>query len=147
MLDYYSYLFKITWPEFVLTSLVIIFILARLVAKVIQDLKRYKKWGRLLLIFKIGFWMGIIAAYLLMFGQANPDWFAHPKEIQGELIGKSLTHSQENPYSLQIQEETHSLSLFVDYRTYKTLEVGDQISLKALPNRMEVYQCEVLPNN
>lgn len=145
MRDYYTYLMKITWPEVIITSSIIIFLLARLIRKVRRDLKRYKKWGRMLIILRVGFWVGIALAYLFMFGRAYPDWFSRPREIQGELQGKSLTNSQENPYSVQIQEGTMLLSLSVDYRTYKTLELGDQVKMTALPHRLEVYQCEILP--
>lgn len=145
MFDYYSYLWKITWPEVIITSSIFVFIMARLIGKVRQDLKRYKKWGRLLIILRVGFWSGILVSYLLMFNEDNPDWFARPLEVQGELQGKSLTNSQQNPYSLQVQEGTLLLSLGVDYRTYKTLNLGDKVRINALPNHLEVYQCEVLP--
>lgn len=128
-----------------MTSTIIVFLLARLIVKVGRDLKHYKKWGRLIIILRVGFWSGIAFSYLLMFGQTNPDWFTHPREIQGELQGKSLTNSQKNPYSIQVQEGTISVSLLVDYRTYRTLELGDQVKIKALPHYLEVYQCEVLP--
>lgn len=128
-----------------MTSIAIVFLLARLIEKVRHDLIRYKKWGRLIIILRVGFWSGIFVSYLLMFSLANPDWFSRPRAIQGELQGKSLTNSQESPYSLQVQEGTLTLSLGVDYRTYKTLELGDQVRIKALPNCLKVYQCEVLP--
>lgn len=126
-------------------SSIIVFLLARLVKMLRHDLRRYKKWGRMLIILRVGFWTSIALSYILMFGQANPDWFTRPREIRGELQGKSLTNSQENPYSIQVQEGTLSVSLLVDYRTYKTLELGNQVKITALPHRLEVYQCEVLP--
>ncbi|AHF08653.1 hypothetical protein [Desulfitobacterium metallireducens] len=145
MLNYYRYLWKISWPEVIMTSIISVFLLVRLIEKVRHDLKQYKKWGRLFIILRVGFWSVILGAYLLMFSLDNPDWFEHPKEIQGELQGKSLSNSQDNPYSLQVQEGTQTLSLWVDYRTYKTVNLGDQVKIKVLPNCLEVYQCEVLP--
>ncbi|WP_425806996.1 hypothetical protein ACHOLT_07675 [Desulfitobacterium sp. Sab5] len=145
MLDYYIYLWKITWPEVLGLIFLIPFVLARLIWKVGKDLKRYRKWGRLLIIPKTGFWLGILSCYLLMFYFAIPDWFISPKEIQGEIQGKFLTDSQVKPYSIQVKAGSDPITLSVDYRTYKTLNLGDEVKIKELPNRLEVYQCEVLP--
>lgn len=145
MLDYYIYLWKTTWPEVLGLICLIPFIIARLIWKVVKDLERYRRWGRLLIIPKAGFWLGILSSYLLMFYFANPDWFIPPKEVQGEIQGKYLTNSQGNPYSIQIKTGMDSLTLSVDYRTYKALNLGDKVKIKDLPNRLEVYQCEILP--
>ncbi|HVJ50141.1 hypothetical protein [Desulfitobacterium sp.] len=145
MLDYYIYLWKITWLDVLAVSSITIFIIARLLWKVGNDLKRYKRWGRLLIIPRVGFWLGILGAYLLMFNLANPDWFDQPGVIQGEIQGKSLTNSSANPYSIQVKRGTEPLTLWVDYQTYKTLNIEDQVKIKALPNHLIVYQCEVLP--
>lgn len=145
MVNYYSYLWKMTWLEVVATGFVTVFILGRLVWKIVRDFKRYKRWGRLVLLFRVGFWLGILGIYLLMFSLAEPDWLARPGELQGEVQGKSLTDSTLYPYSVELKAGAGPQSVWVDYRTFKTVNPGDRVKIEYLPNRLEVYRCEVLP--
>lgn len=146
MADYYLYLWKATWIEALGLLSLTLFVLTRLIWKASTGYKQgLSRWGKSIILFKALGWLGILSAYLLMLYVTEPDWFAKPLWIQGEVQGKTMTQNSLRPYTVEIQAETGSKTLVVDGLSYQELTPGQRVKMSYLPNRLEVVTSEILP--
>lgn len=144
--DYYQYLWKATWIEALGIVLLGLFILIRYIWKAYaKTQKGLKLKDKLILIFKGMGWILVYSTYLLIFNASEPDWFAKPIQVQGEIQGKSMTPDSHNPYSIEIEWDSGRETLLLDSYTYRELETGQRVNVTFLPNRLQVISCEILP--
>jgi hypothetical protein len=146
MADYYFYLWKATWPDVIGFLGICLFVLGRLLwkgwTKFKQGSRHREKLGFL---FKGIGWLLILGIYLFMLYLGEPDWFANPQWIQGEIQGKAMLQSSQHSYSVEVKSEFESKILIVDERSYRELSPGQKVKIKYLPNRLQVVTCEILP--
>jgi len=148
MVEYYRYLFQISWPAGSLLVILYVFVLYRLFQK-IKHVRKYEwdGWGIFVLCHKIIFWIFILMTYLLMFFRIYPDWLAQPAVYKGEVQDIDYDVAQGRYYMHLLPEaESGSVKLWVDERTFYEVELGSQVVVKSLYFRQEVYSCEVLPD-
>ena len=146
MSDYYLYLWKVSWIEALGFVCLTLLILARLIWKAVVVYKQGSTHFRKFVVFLKGLgWIGILSAYLLMIYVTEPDWFAKPQWIQGEVQGKTMTQSSGHPYTVEIQSEVGSKTLSVDELSYQELDTGQNVKMSYLSHRLEVVTCEILP--
>ena len=145
MADYYIYLGKATWIEVLGFLVLFIFVLVRMIGRAWavhkEGLGRWRKLGVLLK--GIG-WLGILSVYLFMLYAVEPDWFASPQWIVGEIQEKIMTESSVQPYIIKVKSEHESKNLSVDGFSYRELIPGQKVKMSYLPHRLEVVTCEIL---
>ena len=84
--EYYQYLWKTTWIEALGILLLGLFILIRTIWKVYTKAQKpLRRKDKLLLAGKGLVWLLIYGTYLLIFNASEPDWFAKPVQVQGEI--------------------------------------------------------------
>lgn len=146
MTDYYLYLWKATWFESLGFFCLSFFVVARLIWKAYAIHKQGSARFRKFIVFLKGLgWLGILSAYILMLYLTEPDWFAKPLWIQGEVQGKSMTQSSQHPYTVEILSETGRKTLVLDGLSYRELSPGQRVKASYLPHRLEAVTCEILP--
>ena len=146
MADYYIYLWKATWIEGVGFLGLCLFVLVRMMWKVWnahkQGLGRLVKLG---VLFRGIGWLGVLSAYVLMLYVVEPDWFASPQWIVGEIQEKTMTESSLHPYTVEVKADFGSKTLIVDGFSYRELIPGQKVKMSYLPHRLEAVTCEILP--
>lgn len=146
MIEYYQYLWKATWIENLSIILLGLFIITRSIWKVYAKVQKgIKLTDKLLLTLRGLGWLIVFSAYLLIFHESEPDWFARPVQIQGEIISKGVSQNDLHPYSVEIGSESGKETLFLDHFTYYELRKGQRVNVSYLPHRLEVFTCEILP--
>lgn len=146
MSDYYLYLWKATELEALSFLCLSFFVVARFTWKAIIIQKQgAARFGKFVVFIKGLGWLGILSAYLLMIYVTEPDWFAKPLWIQGEVQGKTMTQSTQHPYTVEIQSEAGNKVLFVDGFSYQEFDIGQSVKMSYLSHRLEVVTCEILP--
>ncbi|NMA69418.1 MAG: hypothetical protein GX958_08375 [Desulfitobacterium sp.] len=147
MAAYYAYLWKATWIEALGISVLVLFILGRLVWKFyIESRQEMKRSNKILLGAKSFGWLVILVIYSIMFYQSEPDWFDRPVQIQGEIVGKNaIPGVSSTSYKIQVQGSEESEDLYLDHYSYQELEIGQFVNATYLPHRQEVITCKILP--
>ena len=144
--DYYHYLWKATWIEALGFMLLGLFVLIRYIWKIYSKAQKgVKLTDKLILVCKGLGWSLILATYLLVFRSSEPDWFAKPVQVQGEIQGKSMASDSRQPYSVEIEWDSGRETLHLDPYTYRELETGQRVNVTFLPYRLQVISCEILP--
>ncbi len=144
--EYYQYLWKTTWIEALGILLLGLFILIRTIWKVYTKAQKpLRRKDKLLLAGKGLGWLLIYGTYLLIFNASEPDWFAKPVQVQGEIQGKSMASDSRQPYSVEIEWDSGRETLHLDPYTYRELETGQRVNVTFLPYRLQVISCEILP--
>lgn len=144
--DYYQYLWKATWIEALGILFLGLFITIRYVWKVYSKAQKGIRFTDKLLLFIRGLgWLSVYFAYLLMFNASEPDWFAKPVHVQGEIQGKSMVPNSLHPYSVEVEWESGRETLLLDHYTYEELDPGQRVNVTFLPHRLQVISCEILP--
>jgi hypothetical protein len=145
MAEYYLYLWKATWVE-VLGLALLFFVVFMRIGRIRTSYRQgLGQWGKFVMILKGIGWLGIFSTYLLMFYVAEPDWFAKPHWVQGEILGKTMNQSSQYPYTLELQSEIDRINLFVDNLVYQEIKTGQRVKVSYLPHRREIVTCEILP--
>lgn len=146
MVNYYQYLWKTTWIEALGILVLGLFILIqytwKVYAKAQNPLRPLDKW---MLAFKGIGWLLIFGTYLLIFNTSEPDWFAKPVQVQGEIQGKSMVSNSLYPYNVEIEWDSGREVFHLDPYTYQELKTGQRVNVTFLPHRMQVISCEILP--
>lgn len=146
MADYYMFLWRATWIKVVGFLVLCLFVLVRMLWKTWSAHKRgLGRWGELGVLLKGMGWLGILSAYLLMLYKVEPDWFAGPRWIEGEIQEKTMIENSKYPYSIDIKTDSKSYTLLVDQLSYRELIPGQKAKISYLPYRLEVITCEILP--
>lgn len=141
--EYYRFLWQMTWPSMVGLTILIIFILGRLIWKGFTSTSGKSKWVLSLFIGKVLFWLGIIAVYLCMFLAKYPDWYYNPFFFTGIVEEKSYQQANSN-YIVIIANDEKKIQLTINDTIYKYLGVNDSINVMYLPIRQDVIRCEIL---
>lgn len=144
--DYYHYLWKATWIEALSILLLGLFIVIRYIWKAYSKAQKGIKFtDKVVLVLKGLGWLLVYFAYLLMFNASEPDWFAKPVVVQGEIQGKSMEANSLHPYSVEVEWESGRETLLLDRYTYQELDPGQRVNVTFLPHRLQVISCEILP--
>jgi hypothetical protein len=146
-LDYYRYLFKISWPAlgglFVIYSLLgIRFIQA--VKKNVSG-KRTILQDKLLILLRLFFTLIVLSIYTTMFVQSYGDWFYRPSVSRGvvQSIVKKQSATQED-YLLTLRSGEESITVSIGKGLHNHLLKDDLIEIAYLPRKKEVFRCTIL---
>jgi len=143
MLDYYGYLVRTTWPALLVLFLLWLFALWRLKAAVQRTWRLERDaWGFLVLAAKLVIWIGVLAIYSRMFYLGNQDWFERPAAIQGQITEKEYDPGA-GLYTLKVSDGSLTQNLAIDAGGFAVLQVGQRVSVRYLPRRREIIDCEV----
>lgn len=144
MLEYYSYLWRTTWPNLSVLFLIWALVLSRLVWKFVVTW-RYARdaWGFFLMTGKALIWLGVLGVYTELLFFSQPDWLAQPGSIQGSVQGKAFDPGSRS-YVIDVRSGSVQTQYYVDFNVYKQLNIEDQVKLMYLPVRREVIRCELV---
>ena len=144
MLEYYSYLWRTTWPNLIVLFLIWAIVLSRFGWK-FKATWRYAHdvWGFLVLAAKALIWIGVLGVYTELLFFSQPDWLSQPGYMQGSVVGKTYD-SGASTYVLDVRTGSEQNQFYVDYNVYEHIKVEDQVKLMYLPARREVVRCELV---
>jgi hypothetical protein len=142
-LDYYKYLFKISWPA--LVGLFIIYSLLGI--RLIQAVKKNVSGKQLKMpvLIRFFFTLVVLSIYTTMFVRSYGDWFYQPSVSRGvvQSVAKNQTAILED-YLLTLKSGEESITVSIDKSLYKNLITDDLIEIAYLPSKKEVFRCTIL---
>jgi len=146
-IDYYNYLFAISWPALGGLFLIYLFFLVRFYQVFRLYLKKNVKSKRIKLLGRFFLTVIILLIYTNMFIISYGDWLKPPLQAKGTVTALELKQGPEpvdQRYLLTLNSGEEKLTVSVDSTIYNSLLQGDQVIIKYLPERKEVYSCTVL---
>lgn len=140
-IDYYLYLFKISWPALSGLFLVCIFIGIKCLSILRKALAEKNYFSKFLAAAKSLFLVLIVFIYSLMFMDYNQDWLNDPAVSKGVI--ESLTAEAEQ-YTLILRSGEEILTLSIDAAAFHKLHKNDLVEVTYLHQKKQVVQCSVL---
>lgn len=144
IIDYYRYLFKVSWPALSGLFLICLFLAGRFYLTVRteahRDVFRITK-----LAFRSILTGMVLVIYFAMFFKNYGDWLYKPLTCQGIVQSvQSRTSGTKTEYLLTLQSGEENLTVIVDKQIEKNIKPHDLIEVSYLPQKKEAFHCKVL---
>lgn len=144
IIDYYSYLFKVSWPALSGLFLISLFLAGRVYLTVNTE-ARWDVFRIIKFVLRSILTVMVLVIYVIMFFKNYGDWLYQPVTCQG--IVESLqpkTSGSKTEYLLTLQTGEESLTVIVDKQIEKNIKPQDLIEVSYLPQKKEAFHCKIL---
>jgi len=140
-IDYYLYLFKISWPALSGLFLVCIFLGAKCLSIFREALAEKNHFSKFLAATRSLFLVLIVFIYSLMFMDYNQDWLNNAAVSKGVIESLSAEAEQ---YTLSLRSGEEILTLSIDAAAFHKLHKKDLVEVTYLRQKKQVVKCSVL---
>lgn len=141
LLDYYKYLFALSWPGIAGLLAVSLFIIFRLVYSYRKIRVHHSFWERVIFGCRCVLGVAVLAIYLNMFFFYHQDWLYRPKSCMGRIHSLNISAGS---YVIELICGEEKQKFIINRSIFERLNKGDVVQVKYLPNKKEVYICKVL---